>query len=175
MNLRRNNRSGRHFLPEADVEKYYTGGRVGAGWPGRERGPWRAGGRAGDGEGAAGAASTAGPGSPAVRGGDGAAGRDRGCGHGVREPVGRGRAASGARRPGQRRRRHRLLFLLRPRSLLPRVVLLLLAGSPPPPPPPPQLRRFSVFSSPSRPGRPAGTIPGSEGLLPFPAAVGGHL
>ena len=24
MNLRRNNRSGRHFLPEADVEKYYT-------------------------------------------------------------------------------------------------------------------------------------------------------
>lgn len=77
-------------------------------------------------------------------------------------------AGSGARRPGQRRRR---LPLLLPRSLLPRV--LLLAGSPPPPPPQP--RRFSGFSSPSRPGRPAGTIPESEGLLPFPAAVGGHL
>ncbi|XP_042840701.1 WAS/WASL-interacting protein family member 3-like [Panthera tigris] len=60
-------------------------------------------------------------------------------------------AGSGARRPGQRRRR---LPLLLPRSLLPRV--LLLAGSPPPPPPQP--RRFSGFSSPSRPGRPAGTI-----------------
>lgn len=37
MNLRRNNRSGRHFLPEADVEKYYTGrGRAGGrAWPPR--------------------------------------------------------------------------------------------------------------------------------------------
>lgn len=77
-------------------------------------------------------------------------------------------AGSGARRPGQRRRR---LSLLLPRSLLPHV--LLLAGSPPPPPPQP--RRFLGFSSPSRPGRPAGTIPESEGLLPIPAAVGGHL
>lgn len=75
-------------------------------------------------------------------------------------------AGSGARRPGQRRRR---LPLLLPGSLFPRV--LLLAGSPPPP----QLRRFSGFSSPSRPGRPAETIPESEGLLLFPAAVGGHL
>lgn len=49
---------------------------------------------------AAGAASTEGPGSPTARGEDGAAGRDRRCGRGVREPVGRGRAASGARRPG---------------------------------------------------------------------------
>lgn len=75
-------------------------------------------------------------------------------------------AGSGVRRPGQRRRR---LSLLLPGSLFPR--FLLLAGSPPPPQP----RRFSGFSSPSRPGRPAGTIPESEGLLPFPAAVGGHL
>ncbi|XP_049485994.1 translation initiation factor IF-2-like [Panthera uncia] len=73
-------------------------------------------------------------------------------------------AGSGARRPGQRRRR---LPLLLPRSLLPRV--LLLAGSPPPPPPQP--RRFSGFSSPSRPGRPAGTIPEtlqSTGACEFP-------
>lgn len=75
-------------------------------------------------------------------------------------------AGSGASRPGQRRRR---LPLLLPGSLFPRV--LLLAGSPPPPQP----RRFSGFSSPSRPGRPAETIPESEGLLLFPAAVGGHL
>lgn len=75
-------------------------------------------------------------------------------------------AGSGVRRPGQRRRR---LSLLLPGSLFPR--FLLLAGSPPPPQP----RRFSGFSSPSRPGRSAGTIPESEGLLPFPAAVGGHL
>lgn len=57
MNLRRNNRSGRHLPPEADVEKYYI-----KGWQARPAaGTRRAGasyrGRAGDGEGAASAAS----------------------------------------------------------------------------------------------------------------------
>lgn len=54
-----------------------TGGRAGAGGPGPQWGPRRTGaphrGRAGDREGATGAASAAGPGSPAA--GDGAAGR----------------------------------------------------------------------------------------------------
>lgn len=119
-----------------------------------QRGPRRA----ADGEGAAG------PGSPAA--GAGAAGAELGSAAARCEKRSTG-AGSGARRPGQRRRR---LSLLQRRSLLGRV--LLLAGSPPPPPQPP---RSSGSSSPSRPGRPAGTIPESEGLLPSPAAVGGHL
>lgn len=89
MNLRRNNRSGRHFLPEADVQKYYIGGRAGAGGPGPRRGPRRTGaphrGRAGDREGATGAASAAGPGSPAAGGRGGGPGwvlRPRGAGTG---------------------------------------------------------------------------------------------
>lgn len=161
MNLRRNSRSGRHFLPEADVEKYYTGGRPGrlaAAGTAAGRAPRR--GRAGDGQGAA---ARRGPGARggAHGGGPGSTPRPRGAGSG---PPRRERA----RRPGPRCRR---LSLLPPRALLPRG--LLLAGSPPPPPPQPRL--FSGFSSPSRPGRPAGTILESEGLSPSPAAVGGHL
>lgn len=136
----------------------------------REPGPRQAGaprrGRTGYGEWATGATSAAGPRSPAARAGG------RGPGPGLDSAAARygNRSAgpgSGARRQGQRRCR---LSLLLPPSLLRRV--LVLAGSPPPPPQP---RRSSGFVSPSRPGRPAGTIPESEGLLPFPAAVGGHL
>lgn len=121
------------------------------------RARWRAGG--GDGSGVRGGAREPRCGGTGRRAGLGFAAarcRNRSAG-----------AGSGARRPGQRRRR---LSLLLPGSLFLRF-LLLLAGSPPPPQP----RRSSGFSSPSRPGRPAGTIPESEGLLPFPAAVGGHL
>lgn len=94
----------------------------------------------------------------------------RGSGTEVRAAVrgdgAAGRAAVLARRPRQRRGRR---SLLRPWSLLRR--LSSLAGSPPPPQP----RRCSGCSSPSRPGRAAGTIPGSAGWWPPPVAAGGHL
>lgn len=72
MNLRRNNRIGRHFLPEADVQKYYIGGAGGSrrAWPpagtAEDRGSaprarWRPGG--GDGRGVRGGARGGGPGS----------------------------------------------------------------------------------------------------------------
>lgn len=142
------------------------GGRASAGGPGRERGPRRAGASA---EGAL--ETRRGWRAPRPRPGEEAPLRGPGLRAGLASAAARcgnwsAGAGSGARRPGQRRRR--LSFLL-PGSLFPRV--LALAGSPPPPQP----RRFSGFFSPSRPGRPAGTIPESEGLLPFPAAVGGHL
>lgn len=89
MNLRRNNRSGRHFLPEADVQKYYIGGRAGLAPGGDRGGPGlRTEGALASGRGRRERRPRRGPGAP-LRG-DGAAGRAGFCGREVQEPVSRG-------------------------------------------------------------------------------------